>query len=98
MSTCFRYTDDITEAKFRKAMAAVNITEDRNDDTSKDSFCITNGHTFVWVYVYNGLVTFETFGMQAMSGGELLYSIADELDTNCICEHDEGFFEDDEDT
>jgi len=95
MSTCFRFTDDISEADFREAMNAVGISEEVTDETKKNKFCITNGENYVWVYVGNYKVEFEAFGGQAVSGGAMLDLIADELNTSCLCEHDEGYFPDD---
>ena len=95
MSTCFIFEDAPTVEQFRAAMVAVGINEEVTEDTTEDRFLITDGNAFVWCYIFEWegqqFVQFETYGMQAVSGGEILDQLAEQLGTVCWCEHDEEF-------
>ncbi len=96
MSVDFRLTTDDppTRAVFDTAMKAVGLREERTEDTTKRSFCITDGNgDYLWVYPNpdGSIAHFTKWGLQD-GVYEFLDRLATELKTTVLNEHDEGFF------
>lgn len=87
-------TDFITEKQIQLSelldgrLEKYNIREHVNENTSKDSHCLTDGTNYLWVYSHNGdaATSFTRYGGNAVN--HILGSIFEEFDTNIYSEHE----------
>lgn len=96
MSTDYRMDLNPTKKQFLAAAKKVGVKEHITPETTKDSFCITDGDSYIWCYIYKGKVTsMARFGGN-YDGEDFLRAIAEELHTELLSEHDEDYYEDED--
>jgi hypothetical protein len=99
MSTCYRFTEDFTKEQVLEAMSKVGLTIAPSKDADSSQFLITDGKSYLWAYNDDstGNVDFCRYGANYDAEDTILAPLAEELDTEYLSEHDDGFFEEDED-
>jgi len=94
MSTSYRLDIPFQEVKNR--VESLGLFIDYSAPSSdEDSFCITDGDSYLWCY--NNSTTSELTRYGANNVSNILELLSDAFNTEIISEHDEGFFEDEGD-
>ena len=95
MSTSYRFIETVKTEALLKAAEKLGFTVGKKDE---DSFCLTNGESYLWFYHANEEITgMERFGANYCAHQDILDPLARKLKTTVLSEHDDGFFEDEED-
>lgn len=100
MSTNYRLSQQITKQQFLDAVRESGVTEHVCDQTTEDQFCVTDGKNYLWCYMEDGKIyDFCRYGAN-YDAEDFLYEAAEVLDLEVISEHDEDYWEkeDDEDS
>jgi hypothetical protein len=96
MSTNYRFTDKITVRKFKNAIKKAGLSISKVED--KTDICVTDGECYLWFYSYKGEIAgCCRYGANYNAADAILQPLADELKTDFISEHDEGYWEDEDD-
>lgn len=99
MSTCYRFTGDFDKAAVLEAVKKLDLLTPDHRDNSSTSFLITDGTSSVWAYHNEDgqYVSFERYGLNYDAAECILWPLARELGTSLLSEHDEGYYEEDND-
>jgi hypothetical protein len=93
MSTNFRFTEQVSEAAVREAVAnsdSLSIELHRNDQ-GKEYEVLTDGTNFVCIYFNDGMS--NDFCRYGANSGDPVYELGAELGVDVLNEHDEGYFD-----
>lgn len=93
MSTSYRPLGNIPFNELRKSPPG-QLSEAPSPDATESSFCITDGKYFMWCYGYENNTSFERYGRN--NPENILEILSEAYGVEIISEHDEGFFEEEE--
>jgi len=95
MSTCYRCIPPLPFADFLAGLSASGLSiSDHPDATDKD-VCVTDGSDFIWASTGDGSDTgFTRYGGNFGEG--IIDEICEHFDVDILSEHDDGYFEDEE--
>jgi hypothetical protein len=97
MSTNYRLSQQITKEQLLEAVKDIGVTEHINENTTEESFCISDGEDYMWCYMADGLIyDFCRYGAN-YNAADFLYHAADVLDLVLYSEHDDDYWEDEDD-
>ena len=96
MSTSYRMDISLTKDELLEIMKEINVEEWHTENTSKDSFCISDGENYLWCYADpRGKVSaFCRYGSNDIES--FLEHLANQLGTGFYSEHDEEFWGDED--
>ena len=95
MSTDYIFNKDISKKKVLSAMKKLGLEDAKADNSSKTSFCITNGECYLWCYTADdgSWVNFTRYGGNYDAEDEILVPLADELQVDFYSEYDDEYAE-----
>ena len=94
MSTNYRFTNEVKTLDVLKAANKLNLLKGREYE---NAFCLTDGKSYLWFYSNNeDIVDICRYGANFDAEEDILLPLAKELQTAFLSEHDEGFFETEE--
>jgi hypothetical protein len=102
MSTNYRLSDEtkgVAKDALLAALAPLGVSEGTANDPSPDCFLLTDGESELWAYPEDdGKVTsFTVYGQASNDVSGIISSLEEALDDEILSEHDEGFYEDEDD-
>ena len=102
MSTAYRFLDVIKTSALRKAMKKCGVEEKITENTCSDSLgiCLQKNGEYMWCYLSDDGKTVLDFCRYGDNYGaeQWLGELAEELNTCHISEHDDGYFDDEEES
>jgi hypothetical protein len=97
MSTCYRFSQNVSKVAFNKAMKNAGVKDAKSEHASDDDFCITDGDSYLWVYPNSDgqIREFCRYGGN-YDAENFLREIAEELQVELMSEYDDNFFDEGE--
>jgi hypothetical protein len=93
MSTDYRPLKEITSNDlFDGRLEAFGVHESCNEYTTEASRCLTDGHTYLWVYVTNGLAKDFMRSLSSDEPRKILKAIAKAFDVTIVSEHEPEYW------
>ena len=98
MSTCYRFTEAFSKEQVVNAVKKLGLMLPDLGDCDETQFFIATGDCGVWAYHNKdgSNVSFCRYGANYNAEDYILEPLAIELQTELISEHDEEYFEEDE--
>lgn len=92
MPVDYIFKNTISFKHFVEVANANGIVEDINEHTTKSCRIFTDGANFAWVYV-NADGNIGSITRYGMNKDDFLYMLAERLETELWCEHDDEFWD-----
>jgi hypothetical protein len=98
MSTNYRFTEEFSKEQVLEAMKPLGLEVSKSKDADNTQFCITDGDCYIWAYhgEDGNNVEFCRYGSNYDAEENIVAPLADALQTDYLSEHDDGFFEDED--
>jgi len=97
MSTNYRFDKELNKNELLKSLKKIGVVEHKTEQSSDNSFCISDGENYMWCYNNEDGVI---YGYCRYGGNydaeEFLAHVANDLQIEYLSEHDDGFWEDED--
>jgi hypothetical protein len=98
MSTDYRFLTPIKKRSFKAALKKCGLKENKNDNSTENSICVTDGTNYIWFYAHDKkhIDSCSRYGGNWNGETTIIQVLANHLKVGYLSEYDDGYFQDED--